>query len=213
MHSDLKAFSYSHPNRLFLPFSTQNTFDCSLIKSGNVEGSYWVWLPSQLAKKCIIFNVMKWTVISRLTSKCTDSGLCTYCSICAIWIILCMSIKSTTTVRKTTIQTAVVNYAISRRIFSNLPSLQQRNVPLRLVSITAFQPLAVILATGLVNCPPPLFTKKSIFPWSFRTEAIMFLTCQQGHSNIFKQSECLKCWHSNSPMIILIWSTNLEDPA
>lgn len=44
------------------------------------------------------------------------------------------------------------------------PSLQHKNVPLRLVSITAFQPFALILFTGLENCPPPLFTKKSILP-------------------------------------------------
>lgn len=40
-----------------------------------------------------------------------------------------------------------------------LPSLQQWKVPFRLVSTTAFQPLEDMLSTGLVNWPPPLFTR------------------------------------------------------
>lgn len=45
-----------------------------------------------------------------------------------------------------------------------LPSLQHRNVPFKLVSMTAFQPLEDMLETGHINWPPPLFTRKSIFP-------------------------------------------------
>ena len=45
-----------------------------------------------------------------------------------------------------------------------LPSLQHRNVPFKLVSMTAFQPLEDMLETGDMNWPPPLFTRKSIFP-------------------------------------------------
>lgn len=71
---------------------------------------------------------------------------------------------------------------LSRFIYVE-PSLQHKNVPLRLVSITAFQPFALIMFAGLENCPPPLFTKKSILPWSFRVEAIRFFTCQKCELN------------------------------
>ena len=40
-----------------------------------------------------------------------------------------------------------------------LPSLQQWKVPVRLVSITAFQPLEETCSAGLLNWPPPLFTR------------------------------------------------------
>ena len=40
-----------------------------------------------------------------------------------------------------------------------LPSLQQVNVPVRLVSMTACQPLGAISDAALVNCPPALFTR------------------------------------------------------
>lgn len=45
-----------------------------------------------------------------------------------------------------------------------IPSLQQRNVPVRFVSMTAFHPLRLNDDAGPGNCPPPLLTRKSIFP-------------------------------------------------
>ncbi len=44
------------------------------------------------------------------------------------------------------------------------PSLQQRNVPLRLVLMIAFHPFNEISSAGAMNCPPALFTKKSREP-------------------------------------------------
>ena len=44
------------------------------------------------------------------------------------------------------------------------PSFDIRKVPVKFVSTTAFHPFNEISAAGLTNWPPPLFTRKSIFP-------------------------------------------------
>lgn len=65
----------------------------------------------------------------------------------------------------------------------SLPSLQQWKVPVRLVSITAFQPLEDISSAGLLNWPPPLFTRKSILPNCLSTDDTRAFTCQTGSRN------------------------------
>ena len=51
-----------------------------------------------------------------------------------------------------------------------------RNVPVRLVSTTAFQALRCILFAMRGNCPPPLFTRKSMCPRLSIVDAIVDLT-------------------------------------
>lgn len=64
-----------------------------------------------------------------------------------------------------------------------LPAWQQWKVPVRLVSITAFQPLEVMCSAGLLNWPPPLFTRKSILPHWFSTDDTRAFTCHTGNQN------------------------------
>ena len=56
-----------------------------------------------------------------------------------------------------------------------VPSLDIKNVPVKLVSITAFHPLRLMSLAMDGNWPPPLLTKKSIFLCSWSIEVIAFL--------------------------------------
>lgn len=51
------------------------------------------------------------------------------------------------------------------------------------MSITAFQPLEDTFSAGLLNWPPPLFTRKSILPNCFSTDDIRPFTCHTGSWN------------------------------
>lgn len=55
------------------------------------------------------------------------------------------------------------------------PSLHIKNVPVKLVSMTAFHPFNEISAAGDKNCPPPLLTTKSNFPYVAIVVDIRFL--------------------------------------
>ena len=59
---------------------------------------------------------------------------------------------------------------------SHLPSLQHKKVPVKFVSITAFQPFRLIFSARLGNCPPALFTIKSIWPNVSRAVLTRLLT-------------------------------------
>jgi hypothetical protein len=58
------------------------------------------------------------------------------------------------------------------------------NVPVRLVSITAFQPFSEKSLAGEKNWPPPLFTRKSNLPNFSRVALNRFLTCEKSHISI-----------------------------
>ena len=77
------------------------------------------------------------------------------------------------------------------------PSLQQWKVPVRLVSITAFQPLDVMCSAGLVNWPPPLFTRKSILPCRFSTDDTRVFTCHTGGVKTRGHNEILQTCTDN----------------
>lgn len=69
-------------------------------------------------------------------------------------------------------------YPESKLLVCNyIPAWQQWNVPVRLVSITAFQPFEDMFSAGLENWPPPLFTRKSILPYCFSTDDTRSFTC------------------------------------
>ena len=58
------------------------------------------------------------------------------------------------------------------------PSLVTSHDPVRLVSITAFHPFSDNSSPMLQNCPPPLFTRKSILPNSSRACFTICMTCK-----------------------------------
>lgn len=64
------------------------------------------------------------------------------------------------------------------------PSLQSRNVPVKLVSITACQPFNEISAAGEINCPPPLLTKKSNLPCLANVWDTKFLSYKDNDENV-----------------------------
>lgn len=68
-----------------------------------------------------------------------------------------------------------------------IPAWQHWKVPVRFVSITAFQPLEEMCSAGLLNCPPPLFTKKSILPYCFNTDDTRSFTLQTWGNQSMRQ--------------------------
>lgn len=78
-----------------------------------------------------------------------------------------------------------------------LPAWQQWNVPVRLVSITAFHPLEDMFSAGLLNWPPPLFTRKSILPCCFSTDDMRAFTCHTQGTKTRQHSEISLLWNGS----------------